>query len=108
MPEKEAAAHDHGIWCVNAGISGREVNIAYRRNEDDSIVKIGEVMVEPGNGMAMADRDIHSTVVIGDEPSIGLALYGFALARFPAVVWYYPEFSSVKASPSRRMTAVAA
>jgi predicted metal-dependent enzyme (double-stranded beta helix superfamily) len=108
MPGKEAAAHDHGIWCVNAGVSGREVNVVYRRNEDNSLTKTGEVTVEPGRGTAMADHDIHSTVVIGTEPAVGLALYGFALARFPAVVWYHPEFSSVKASPSRRLAAVTA
>jgi hypothetical protein len=59
-------------------------------------------MVEPGNGMAMADHDIHSTIVMGDAPAIGLALYGYALARFPAVVWYHPQYQSTRASPSRR------
>ena len=69
---------------------------------DASVVKVGEVMVEPGNGMAMADHDIHSTEVVGDEPAIGLALYGYALPRFPSVVWFHPEFSSVRACVSRR------
>jgi len=107
MPGKEAAPHDHGIWCVNAGISGRERHVFYRRTDDGgragsaSVVKVGEVMVEPGNGMAMADHDIHSTEVVGKEPAIGLALYGYALVRFPSVVWYHPEFSSVRACASR-------
>jgi predicted metal-dependent enzyme (double-stranded beta helix superfamily) len=114
MPGKEAAPHDHGIWCVNAGISGRERHIFYRRTDDGgtagsaTVMPVGEVMVEPGNGMAMADHDIHSTEVIGKEPAIGLALYGYALARFPSVVWFHPEFSSMRASPSRRHTATAA
>src|SRR5580658_2522732 len=108
MPGKEAAPHDHGIWCVNAAISGRERHVFYRRTDDGSVadqasvVKVGEVMVEPGNGMAMADHDIHSTEVIGREPAIGLALYGYALTRFPSVVWYHPEFSSTRATVSRR------
>jgi len=111
MPGKEAAAHDHGIWCVNAAISGRERHEFFRRTDAGdmpgkaSVVKVGEVMVEPGNGMAMADHDIHSTVVVGVEPAIGLALYGYALARFPSVVWYHPEFSTTRASPSRRHAA---
>jgi predicted metal-dependent enzyme (double-stranded beta helix superfamily) len=114
MPGKEAAPHDHGIWCVNAGISGRERHIFYRRTDDGAkegnatVTRIGEVMVEPGNGMAMADHDIHSTEVIGTEPAIGLALYGYALARFPSVSWFHPEFLSMRASPSRRHAASAA
>jgi predicted metal-dependent enzyme (double-stranded beta helix superfamily) len=113
MPGKEAAPHDHGIWCVNAAISGRELHTVYRRTDDGetagnaSVVKVGEVMVEPGRGMAMADHDIHATEVIGDQPAIGLALYGYALARFPSVVWFHPEFSSVRACVSRRHAAMA-
>lgn len=108
LPGKEAAPHDHGVWCVNAAVSGRERQQFFRRVDDGSkpgkaaVVKIGEVIVEPGNGMAMADHDIHSTEVLGSEPAVGLALYGYALARFPAVVWYHPNFASTRTSPSRR------
>lgn len=111
LPGKETAPHDHGIWCINAAVSGRERQIFYRRTDDGAtagraeLIKVGEVMVEPGNGMAMADHDIHSTLVVGRAPAIGLALYGYALARFPAVVWYHPEFGSLRVSPSRRHAA---
>ena len=113
MPGKEAAPHDHGIWCVNAAVSGRELHEFFRRTDAGDkpgmaeVVKVGEVMVEPGNGMAMANRDIHSTIVVGDDPAVGLALYGYALARFPAVVWFHPQFRSTRASPSRRHAAMA-
>ena len=30
---------------------------------------------------------------------------GYALARFPSVSWFHPEFSSVRATPSRRHAA---
>jgi predicted metal-dependent enzyme (double-stranded beta helix superfamily) len=109
LPGKEAAPHDHGIWCVNAAISGRETHWFYRRTDDGSregyatVEEIGEVTVAPGRGMAMADHAIHATAVVGDEPAIGLALYGYALARFPAVVWFHPAFSSVRAGASRRL-----
>jgi predicted metal-dependent enzyme (double-stranded beta helix superfamily) len=111
LPGKEAAPHDHGIWCVNAAISGREVHRFYRRTDDASrdgyarVEEIGEVTVAPGQGMAMADHAIHATEVIGTEPAIGLALYGYALARFPSVMWFHPAFSSVRAVPSRRTEA---
>lgn len=108
MPGKEAAPHDHGIWCVNAAISGREIHQYFRRTDNGtepgraSVVQVGEVMVEPGKGTAMADHDIHSTRVIGNEPAISLALYGYALARFPSVAWYHPEFGSTRTGVSRR------
>ncbi len=111
LPGKEAAPHDHGIWCVNAAISGQEVHRFYRRTDDASregyatIEQIGQVMVEPGQGMAMADHAIHATEVLGSEPAIGLALYGYALARFPSVVWFHPAFSSVRVGASRRAEA---
>jgi hypothetical protein len=53
----------------------------------------------------MTDHAIHDTAVIGDQPAIGLALYGYALARFPSVVWFHPQFSSVRAGASRRQEA---
>jgi predicted metal-dependent enzyme (double-stranded beta helix superfamily) len=111
LPGKEAAPHDHGIWCVNAAISGREVHWFYRRTDDASrdgyatIEQVGEVTVAPGQGMIMEDHAIHATEVVSDEPAIGLALYGYALARFPAVVWFHPEFSSVRTGASRRLEA---
>jgi hypothetical protein len=37
-------------------------------------------------------------------PAIGLALYGYALVRFPSVAWYHPQFGSVRATQSRRHT----
>jgi predicted metal-dependent enzyme (double-stranded beta helix superfamily) len=111
LPGKEAAPHDHGIWCVNAAISGREVHRFYRRTDDATrdgyatIEEISQVTVAPGHGMAMTDHAIHATEVIGSEPAVGLALYGYALARFPSVVWFHPEFSSVRAGASRRAEA---
>jgi predicted metal-dependent enzyme (double-stranded beta helix superfamily) len=111
LPGKEAAPHDHGIWCVNANISGREIHKFYRRTDDGSrdgyatIEETGEVTVVPGQGMAMTDHAIHATEVLGTEPAIGLALYGYALARFPSVIWFHPEFSSVRAGTSRRQEA---
>ncbi|MBC7635414.1 MAG: cysteine dioxygenase [Acetobacteraceae bacterium] len=111
LPGKEAAPHDHGIWCVHAAISGRERHVFYRRTDAGAVaskadvVQVGEVMVEPGNGMAMSDHDIHSTDVVGDAPAIGLALYGYALVRFPSVAWYHPAFGTTRSGVSRRSVA---
>jgi predicted metal-dependent enzyme (double-stranded beta helix superfamily) len=111
LPGKEAAPHDHGIWCVNAALSGRESHTFFRRTDDGSrdgyatVEELDTVIVAPGQGMAMADHAIHSTEVLGSEPAIGLALYGYALARFPSVVWFHPAFSSIRACVSRRAEA---
>lgn len=108
LPGKEAAPHDHGIWCATAAVSGREKHEFYRRTDDGktagraSVVKVGEVLVAPGHGMVMADHDIHATTVVGDKPMVSLSLYGYALVRFPSVAWYHPQFQSVRAVPSRR------
>ena len=113
LPGKEAAPHDHGIWCVNAAISGQERHRFYRRTDDGSrhghatVEPIGEVLVAPGQGMVMTDHAIHATEVLGDAPAISLALYGYALTRFPAVVWYHPQFSSVRTGASRRVPEMA-
>jgi predicted metal-dependent enzyme (double-stranded beta helix superfamily) len=111
LPGKEAAPHDHGIWCVNAALSGREVHRFYRRTDDGgrdgyaTIEEIGTVTVAPGEGMAMTDHAIHATEVIGDAPAIGLALYGYALAKFPSVAWFHAAFASVRYGASRRAEA---
>lgn len=108
LPGKVAAPHDHGIWCVNAAISGQERHELFRRTDSGAkpgfatVVKVGEVVVEPGRGVALADHDIHATTVAGNEPAVGLALYGYALTRFPSVVWYPPQFGSVRPTRSRR------
>jgi predicted metal-dependent enzyme (double-stranded beta helix superfamily) len=110
LPGKEAAPHDHGIWCVNAIVAGRERHKLFRRTDNGAmpgratVEQVGEVMTEPGNGMAMADHDIHSTTVEGYAPAVGLALYGYALTRFPSVAWYHPKFGSMRVGNSRRHT----
>ena len=115
MPGKEAAPHDHGIWCVNAAISGAELQRFYRLTNKKTaaegharIKETSRIILEPGIGMVMADHDIHSTDVLGDVPYVGLAMYGYAISRFPAVVWYHTEFDHVRACASRRPAAIAA
>jgi len=68
---------------------------------------VGEVLVQPGHGMVMADHDIHATRVVDDKPMVALSLYGYALTRFPSVAWYHPQFRSVRATASRRPSHIA-
>lgn len=111
LPGKEAAPHDHGIWCINAAISGLEVQRFYRRTDDGSrpgfadVEQIDEVVMKPGMAIAMADHDIHSTLVTGDKPARALALYGYAPNRFPSVVFFHPQFGTMRACASKRPAA---
>ena len=107
-PGKMSNPHSHSIWCINASISGSERHVLWRRQDDGSVPgqarveRVGEVIMSPGHGFAMADHDIHSQEVIGDQPSVMLALYGHTFDRFPSVVWYHPEFNTLRKLPSRR------
>lgn len=57
LPGKEAAPHDHGVWCVNAAVSGREKHELFRRTDTRdkpgfaTVQKIGEVVVEPAGAV---------------------------------------------------------
>ena len=112
-PGKVSNPHAHSIWCINASVHGREKHTYWRRTDDGSkpgyatVVKLSEMIMERGHGFAMADHDIHSQEVLGDEPSVILALYGHAFNRFPSVVWYNTEFSTVRKLPSQRGQAAA-
>ena len=114
LPGKEAAPHDHGIWCLAAGLSGIEEQRFYRRTDDGrkpgfaTVEQIGDARLEAGTAIAMADHDIHSTLVVDDRPSRALALYGYALTRFPAVVFYHPQFGTCRMLPSKRGPSAAA
>ena len=112
-PGKISNPHAHSIWCINASVRGREKHTYWRRTDDGSkpgyatVAKLSEMIMERGHGFAMGDHDIHSQEVLGDEPSVILALYGHAFTRFPSVVWYNNEFSTVRKLPSQRGQAAA-
>ncbi len=112
-PGKISNPHGHGIWCINASVAGRERHTYWRRTDDGSkpgfatIKPIGEVIMERGQGFAMGDHDIHSQEVLDDKPSVILALYGHSFQRFPSVIWYNQEFSTVRKLPSMRGQAAA-
>jgi hypothetical protein len=108
MPGKMSNPHAHSIWCVNASVQGSERHVMWRRSDDGTVAghatikPIGEVMMKRGHGYAMADHDIHSQEVVGDEPSVILALYGHAFEHFPSVIWFNQEFSTIRKLSSRR------
>ena len=67
--------HDHGSWAAILVLSGSEKNTIYRRGED-GLEYANEVMVTPGTILTMPADAAHVAECMGDEPAIGLHVYG--------------------------------
>jgi predicted metal-dependent enzyme (double-stranded beta helix superfamily) len=68
--------HEHGTWAVIAGLRGKEANCLYQRVVAGQVVPMERVVVGPGEFMVLASTAIHSTEVVGTEPTFHLHLYG--------------------------------
>lgn len=82
LPGRGTPAHDHGTWALVTGIEGNECNIWWRRDDDGSnpeyadITKVGELIAEPGDVVALGPREIHTVYNPGTEISLSLHVYG--------------------------------
>jgi predicted metal-dependent enzyme (double-stranded beta helix superfamily) len=68
--------HEHGTWAVIAGLRGQEANCLYQTVVAGQVVPMERAVVGPGEFMVLASTAIHSTEVVGTEPSFHLHLYG--------------------------------
>ncbi|MFN0088898.1 MAG: hypothetical protein ACKVWR_01300 [Acidimicrobiales bacterium] len=86
--------HDHGTWVVTAGLAGVEHQRIYARRDDGAggrrgplgdepepatLEELGRVELGPGVVSAILPSGIHSLEIPGDDPSMGLQIYGHAL-----------------------------
>ncbi len=78
--------HDHGAWAMILLLSGREKNTLYRR-EAAGLRKAGEVTLERGAILPMLAETVHVAECIGDEPAIGLHVYGGDILELPRRMW---------------------
>jgi len=79
--------HDHGTWAIILLLSGREKNTLYRP-EAGQLRRAGEVMLERGTVLPMLAGSAHVAECVGDEPAIGLHVYGGDILELPRRMWH--------------------
>ncbi len=89
-PGNETKPHDHTTWAVVVAVEGEELNRVYAKREG-GLDLVREVVVKPGQGIALMPEDIHSIHTLGDRPTRHLHLYGLALERLDQRMAYDPE-----------------
>lgn len=74
--------HSHETWGVVGIYAGAELEVRYLKPALDApprpLVRAGEARWDPGQVTVCCttDDDVHSVVAIGDEPTIGIHVYG--------------------------------
>ena len=113
--------HDHGTWAVILVLSGREKNTLYRR-VDGCLRAASEVTLERGAILPMRAETAHVAECVGDEPALGLHVYGGDILELPRRMWdpetleehkfedtlyetFAPAASPAEAAPGRRACA---
>jgi len=112
-PGNSTKPHDHTTWAVVTAVEGQELNRVYRRTDDGSVpgqaaLELArEVMVEPGQGIALMPEDIHSIHTFGTRPTRHLHVYGLALERLDERQGFDPEAGTVQPYNKAFMTPTA-
>ena len=78
--------HDHGTWAVILDLSGQEKNTLYRRT-DQGLRTATEVVLEPGAILPMRAETAHVAECVGEEPAVGLHVYGGDILELPRRMW---------------------
>ena len=78
--------HDHGTWAVILVLSGQEKNTLYRRTEA-GLRAASEVTLERGAILPMRAETAHVAECVGDEPALGLHVYGGDILELPRRMW---------------------
>lgn len=79
--------HDHGTWATILLLSGAEKNTLYRVN-DGALRKASEMQLEPGQILSMRADTAHVAECIGNQPTIGLHVYGGDIFALPRRMWH--------------------
>ena len=79
--------HDHGAWATILVFSGQEKNTLYRRQNDGGLRRASEVVLERGSILPMRAEAVHVAECMGDEPAVGLHVYGGDVLGLPRSMW---------------------
>ena len=80
LPGHKSTIHNHGTWGIVALVGGQERNRIWRRNpqpgQPDRIELVDEIILNPGDVVALTANAIHSVEPLGEEPTVSFNLYG--------------------------------
>ncbi len=80
LPGHQSTIHNHGTWGIVALVGGQERNRIWRRDpqpgQSDRIELVDELILNPGDVVALTSNAIHSVEPLGDEPTVSFNLYG--------------------------------
>ncbi len=79
--------HNHGTWAVILVLSGAEKNTLYLREPDGSLRRASEVTLGAGDILPMRAEAVHVAECMGDEPAIGLHVYGANVLGVERSMW---------------------
>jgi predicted metal-dependent enzyme (double-stranded beta helix superfamily) len=79
--------HDHGTWATILLLSGAEKNTLYR-SDNATLRKAGDMTLAPGQILSMRADTAHVAECIGDQPTIGLHVYGGDIFALPRRMWH--------------------
>ncbi|MEO7725731.1 MAG: cysteine dioxygenase family protein [Burkholderiales bacterium] len=82
--------HDHGTWAMILLLSGGEKNTLYRSESGEmrgALRKAGEVTLKPGAILPMLADTVHVAECLGDQPAVGLHVYGGDILALPRRMW---------------------
>ncbi|WP_197064853.1 cupin [Leptolyngbya sp. KIOST-1] len=98
LPGQTSSIHNHGSWGIVALVAGQERNRLWRRapqpDQPDRIELVDEVILNPGDVVALTADAIHSIEALGQEPTVSFNLYG--VTRFDQRYEFDPATHTAK------------
>ncbi len=98
LPGHRSTIHNHGTWGIVALVGGQERNRLWRHAPQpgypDRLEPIDDIVLNPGDVVALTANAIHSVEPMGDEPTVSFNLYG--VTNFNRRYEFDPEAKTAK------------